>query len=473
MSKVINGKLEGTVDIKYCLGNFYKIRDYLDKNNILILFCILICAIVVLWKIIPPGQTPDELAHMYRASSLAHGNIVLKAKDGLVGDDINKGLVDYYNKFSTIPFHKEEKAWNVQGTSEIRFGDDFVYTAFPTHAVYFPLSYIPQALAIGIGEYAKMRVEKVIALARIFNAIAVFFIFYAVVKIWCIPKLVQLLLLMPLSLFQLSTVSTDGLHFALVALTTALFLNLNEKFSWKSFTWLVMLVFILATHRMNLFVLCLMPFWLAWKYRNSRKGLLFLSFLLIFSIVAWLLLVMKLVPTPREGQGMLHIFGYYIKHPFNTIGIIFNTLTNAELLSFYKSSFVGILGWLDYSVKNGFINVTYFVLLCVGILSGFGNKGFLLNFDASRLFLIFLCVLGFLSTFVLLLVQWTPFPCSTYIEGVQGRYFINLMIIMGFALVNRRDNDTSKNSLCTFVIVLYGIFSLYFTNAATLERYWG
>ena len=439
--------------------------EYSNFGYVATFFLIVICSFVVLVKTIPSGQAPDELAHMYRAVSLAHGNIFVKE-----GDNINEGLLEYYEKYSILPFHPERKAWQIKNTEDITFSDQYKFTTFVTSAVYFPLSYLPQSIAIYIGEKYNLKVKKVVFLSRLLNFVAILSILAMVVKVWKLPLLTCLILLMPISLFQMSTVASDGVHFALTALIIALFLRLEREYSNVKYNILLILIFTIVTHRMNMFFLLALPFWLAWKHEKHRPKLLVLGIILMSAVIAWLLFAIGL-SARSGGKGMVEVALYYLFNPVETIEIFYRTLTNIPLLVFYRDSFVGILGWLDYSVSSSIIYITHFIILFGMAFLLFKCRN-LFSLSHPVPFLLVLAVVGILSTFIFLLIQWTPFPCSGVIEGVQGRYFINVFIVISFA-VSYIDNKISENSmLAHYIVVFYGIYSLYATYGATLQRYW-
>ena len=212
-------------------------------GNSLIVVVLIVIAQLFLFFYIPHGQSPDEFSHITRATSLAHGNFILKADsktNQIAGEYVNKNLLEYYNKLSKIPFHYEEKYTKAlkEDIRKIRFNDEYVYKSVAGAAVYFPLSYLPQAIAIFAGEKLHLRVSGVISAARILNLIAIISLILIAARLWALPLLAGIVLLMPMCLFQMTTVSSDGLHFAMVVLIVCLFLNILNKFSKAKFLWL-------------------------------------------------------------------------------------------------------------------------------------------------------------------------------------------------------------------------------------------
>lgn len=446
-----------------------------NSNYATLLLTLLACAMLALFSWIPHGQSPDEGTHIFRAASLAHGNVLLDVRGMNAGDDINQGLIEYYSKYGSLAFHPERKAQQIKDVRNIRFGDTYEYRNISTAGLYLPLSYAPQALAIFIGEKTHMKVWKAINLARGFNLLAIAGMLFAAVKLWRMPLTACLLLLMPMTTFQMGSASSDGTHFAMTVLITSLFFSLDENFTKTKFFWLCALIFVIATHRINMAVLVLLPLWLAWKYRSRKQ--MGATVLLGIAIVAWILLAMLQIPQKQQATGMAHVALYYLSHPLDTVKIFCRTFRHTGLLHFYRDSFAGILGWLDYRVNQKFIYLTH-ALLWLGVaVSCWRNKVFC-SWKNSSVFLMTVAALSFLLTFVLLLVQWTKFPCTDVIQGVQGRYFICGFILLCFAAERKQPLSfglvigQGKIPVSHWLVMLYGVVSIYATQTATIHRYW-
>ena len=108
---------------------------------------------------------------------------------------------------------------------------------------------------------------------------------------------------------------------------------------------------------MNMFVLMVLPFWLG--VRNKSRFQIGVSLLTVFLGVAWILFAMSTIPRPDRSFGMVQIALYYLMHPVETIKAFFHTFTDIGLLKFYRDSFAGRLGWLDYCVSKGVIYLTH------------------------------------------------------------------------------------------------------------------
>src|SRR5690606_3071199 len=127
----------------------------------------------------------------------------------------------------------------------------------------------------------------------------------------------------------------------------------------------------------------------------------------------------------------------YVLHPFDFLGVLFNTLTNAQITNFYTASFFGILGWLDTSIGQRNVQILTFSFMAMGLASLATRQWRIEAF--ARISLVFISIIALLLVFFLLLITWNPHPSST-IAGVQGRYFWAPVILLGYGLTTSWSN---------------------------------
>ena len=457
--------------------NIKSYLEYTSKNcqrfnSLLILILLIICSHIFLFNYIPHGQSPDEFAHIVRASSLAHGHIILKedtVSNQNAGEFIDKSLHQYYADLSYIPFHYEKKITNEVNTSikKLRFSGDYIYCSIPTHAVYFPLSYLPQALAIFVGERFHLRIYKTIIIARILNLVSIIALLLAASYFYKLPLLGNIILLMPMSIFQFTSVSSDGLQYAILFLIISLFLNILHAFTYRKLIWMCIFIFIIVTHRFSLIVLCLLPFYLC-TIQFSKK-ILFLSLSLLICSLGWIGLVMHLCPRPDRALSSIDSLIFYLQQPITTAGYYINTLTNKFMLDFMATSFVGKLGWLDYDVNRIFIKITWLLIISISLTYIIKFRIYKKLISINTL-LICLSILSFFALLTCELIQWTTFPCDGIIQGEQGRHIILSFIILIYGLFKNKDIFIERYS--GIITLVYGIASIYFTLNSTIFRYW-
>jgi uncharacterized membrane protein len=166
------------------------------------------------------------------------------------------------------------------------------------------------------------------------------------------------LLVLPMSLFQMSSASIDGISTALAIFSVSVFLRMamdkRDAAPWLFYA-LAASVALLATSRIHLVSLLLLVLYICVQRKRPRFFLacgLVVAFVIGWTVVAMLHTVdtrVLLGATPSD------IFVYYLKNPVAFFRILFETLTSAERLRFYVQSFFGILGWWMHFSMTGSI----------------------------------------------------------------------------------------------------------------------
>ena len=140
-------------------------------------------------------------------------------------------------------------------------------------------------------------------------------------------------------------------------------MSLNDRMDKRLFFFLILMIFIIATHRFNLLLLFILPSYLSWK--NGNRWCLVSSVLAFVLAVGWVLYASISMPALRSAVSTVDIIKFYITNPISVIKALWHTAMDWGLLKFYRNSFVGTLGWLDYSVNKYFIYLTHILLCCI------------------------------------------------------------------------------------------------------------
>ena len=106
--------------------------------------------------IVPPCQTPDELAHYYRAYAVADFRWIAKKSAQSMGDELPQSLQRIAEELTgDIPFHPEHKVsvQKIRDYLSIPLDESVkIFVSFPTTALTSPLPYIPQAVGMATGK---------------------------------------------------------------------------------------------------------------------------------------------------------------------------------------------------------------------------------------------------------------------------------------------------------------------------------
>jgi len=184
----------------------------------------------------PPGLNPDEPAHVYRAYQVAHGGLVAQEAEGIAGihDGDPGGYIPtaWPKLFADAHFTRgfeddtsfRDLDWSALGS--IHEDGSTAWQTFTNTVQYPPVAYVPQALAIRVGEALDLGVLAQLELGRAFGLLAVAGILFAAIRLTPVGRLAFFAVaLLPSVVGQAASFSADGVTIALCFLATALVLR--------------------------------------------------------------------------------------------------------------------------------------------------------------------------------------------------------------------------------------------------------
>lgn len=429
------------------------------------------------WVLIvkPPFGSPDELNHTARAYGILNGYMLLKP----VGDDGTSGTYVDQTLFDAVKIYRDEIADSgdvrsfksgIDKMKELKWSGHDTAIQIPNVTFYAPLVYFPQSLAYAFGKIFDINFYDTYLISNYLTFAVCIVLLFVAYFIYPIPPLAMFFLTVPMMAYQLMSPTIDGISVALTVVALSILFKLEKNPQTEKYLSLLIVmsvcIFASAGSRANLLLMSFIPLWL--YYSNKKKSNLLLFILLMISTFGWTIFNIVTVHDSAMGRHPGHsnfeLIIYYITHPVELVSVIFNTLTNTGLVTGYYHSFIGVLGSLDAPIKDNQRNVFTISMLLVFIssliLRGSNRTG------KFELFIILLALSGALLIFPALLVQWTPFP-ATYIDGVQGRYFIIPAIIFGYAFSVNPKHQWKY----VFLILLLAVFSTYTVHSSMTHRY--
>jgi uncharacterized membrane protein len=433
---------------------------------------LLVCSFFVS-LLVPPSQSPDEGAHIARAYLLSKGHIKLDQESGIFGGRVDSALYDYLAlHFSDLVVKKEGRVSGEKTAiaQSIVWSGHRVFTPAHGAAPYFPLLYAPQALALASGEALNLTVDTSYRLARLASLIAACLILWFAFSIHPPPPAAIALLLIPMSVFQLSSASLDGVANAVAILAISCFMRLTLD-GQNSKPWLLYLLslslFAVTSCRAQLLPLLILVF-AGYGYTRDKKYLIS-GVSLVILVGLWMIIsVQGGNMSPRAGLPTGQVIGFYLADPLALIMVLVRTITDPSLLRFYAESFLGILGSLDIPLPSH----VYLILVGLLALSLLSSASWKIGpSDRSVGLVLAAGAIGSIAlTFLALLFTWTPHPAHI-VDGVQGRYALIPAIMLVYA-VSPRLYSGWRAYLSTLALVVLGLFSVAASSKVLLERYY-
>ncbi|MDZ7880747.1 MAG: DUF2142 domain-containing protein [Saprospiraceae bacterium] len=248
--------------------------------------------------IVPPFQVADEFNHFYRAWQVSDGILLgVRTADNRLGGDLPVSVAKITQVFRSLPFQPNNRIKSniiFHNLSVPLEADKQIFVDFSNTAIYAPMAYAPQVVAISIGKFLKMPPLSIFYFARFLTLLFWLSMVYAALRLMPIKRtLFSALALLPSSLFINASASGDVLTNACSFFVIALFVKMiTEKKRLPQnilLTRLGLIFFIsgiISLNKLAYFPLVFLIFLIDKHHFNGLKNKLIVAFVLIFSNLA-------------------------------------------------------------------------------------------------------------------------------------------------------------------------------------------
>jgi len=446
--------------------NIIKYKKQVEK-----LFLTFMIPIGIMFVVLfPVGFAPDEDSHMYKAYDLSCGNFITP-----LGED-NKGDIYVPQKMVEIIESISKKDKNIYSVTHEYMQKETDYNqTVPVQTIaktYSIVNYLTSGLTFFIARAFNINILLAAYIAKLVNFIMFIIVGYYCIKVIPFGKLLlSIYMFIPMIIQQACSLSAD----AIINCLAILFITYNLKLLYqeKDISVKQRIIYNLIAISLSLckyvyFPLVFMSLLLIRNKNISKKNRNTLIIVSIFtSILAtalWYLFSQKYIDV-REYIKINEIkpfeqLAFILKNPFNYIQIIWDTFEkNGE---FYLLTFVGSeLGCLDINIPK--INIL--IMLLGLVLLPFLEKNNLSFERKQKVLIILIFVILILLIMTGLYMTWTSVG-GEIINGVQGRYFIPVFILILLSMIKKGENIKMKNIelkyfIIYFVINIISLFVIY------------
>ena len=375
-------------------------------------------------------RVPDEEGHFFRAFEVSEGHPVSEFQP-----DFSAGGREL--PFTGVDLKLLETNWDsFSENKNMTLSKDRAFITFSNLALYAPVSYIPQAAGIFAARHLHLGVAGIAYAGRLANWLCItLLLFFAVRLIPSGKEIILLISMMPMNLFEAFSLSPDGMVVAVSIFMLSFVLYLRHVKKGR-ITWIEMLLLFGSAVLIGLYKIVYLPFCLTCFLvpeerfgKRSRK----IAFLLVTILTAaglnlgWLMICRRFLVT--LGTDAARQLGYIFAHPFYYLVTIMRTFFQAA--GWWTSTMVGSsLGELNIITVEIFVFL-YFVLLGIRF---YPHKDRSVRPERGTAWVMGMVLFSIMIlTFTSLYLQWTPAYQFT-IEGIQGRYFISLLLPLYFVL---------------------------------------
>jgi uncharacterized membrane protein len=393
----------------------------------------------------PPFEVPDEQNHFWRALAVGRGKLL--SAHGLDSIPVGKSTQTFVWVISRAE-PREALAQKLHIVASIPYdgtsGGTVRYAAW-----YTPLPYAAAALVAAL----PMRPVAVFYGGRIANLIVAVLLIAMAIRI--APQYGSIFAaaaLLPMSLYELASLSADAVTIALAFLFTALLLAAPRR------PWVIALSgFALALCKPAYFLIALLAFVmpLRWRQRMAIVGATALGTLLSF-LAAGRGAYNARVGLPVDAGAQLRCIGSDPMH-FARV-MLHDVATNGR---FYIEEMIGRFGANELKLSPFVITIEILLLLGVAITCGAALRA---RVRITALAIVVMTITGILLSQYLI---WSV-VCGDALEGVQGRYFLEILPLFLAAIALPRIRLRMSPWIVIGVTTICNVMALL----TLVRRYW-
>ena len=323
--------------------------------------------------IVPPLQVPDEGDHWFRAWALTDGQLTADRQGMITLPGVFARTVDLYVRFESIG---RGVPVSLEGQAGFSGYEDLFNSPGPSGTVrvasrvlnYGPVGYLPQAVGVGLGRLVGAPPLTCFYLARLGNLFAALALLFFAIRLAPFGKqLFVLLALLPMTMFELASVSCDALTISGAMFFTSLLLWASRRPTLRRVDVAVVLAAsaLLLNVKPGYWALVLLVLLIRPAQLGGRTRYMAFVAANALVVVGVFLVVFLLTATDARVQavGGPHAqLLFILNQPLSFLGILWSNLQNNLLTWTFES--IGRLGWLTIALPLRF----YLFVLVAGLV---------------------------------------------------------------------------------------------------------
>lgn len=390
----------------------------------------------------PPFQGSDEAVHYMRAYHVSEGGLVIEKSPesniygGYLTSEIGK-LIKTVDSPSvkTYPNLKYD-IYNIARAKNIDETSNKVFYDFTSTANYPPVAYAGSVISLIISQIIELPLIAGFYLARLGNLLLWLLLIYFSIKIIPFKKWAVVLIgLLPMMLFQASTINGDVMTVGSIVLLSAYILRLansNNILIKKDYSIITLLltVMLLTKPVMVVFlpIVLLAPLKLYGKGAIRCLRLALMTGIPLLTFLVWHRVSsgVDLSSTFFNQQDPSKQLAFIIDAPHSFMNVLVNTYFYTWG-DYVHRSFIGVFGWAD-TMPGVWVTVLGFITLGIIFLTEKHKKN-TYNPQAWKKIMVILAGVGYwIGVNLSLYLYYSPVGFKI-VHGLQGRYFIPLLVL--------------------------------------------
>ena len=439
---------------------FFFLYKYIKKKKLEIskIYVILaFCFLPFYLFAFPQAQIPDEFGDYNRSLEISMGYLTSEYK----GEKLGAGR-ELSTNIEKV-FSNNAKYKDTLNVMDITLNKKSRFYDFANKSLYSFPCYIPQVLGITLGRIINIPIMGQIYLGRVFNYLLFVLLGYFSIKYLPAKKeLALFIFLLPITLQEAISLSPDAITIGVSSLFVSMILafryNKDKMLSKKELFFLALLAIILSLCKIVYLPICFLLFLLPSSCFKSKKHK-YIYTIFIISIATILNLIwldissLYLNAFHHRSNSSLQL-EYIISNPLKYLATFINTL-DVYLVNYLVTMVGGQLGPLTINTSTPIVIITLIILFYL-IVSN--NKKYFLNIK-ERVFMIIIVLIVVALVFTSIYMQWNSVE-NKIIEGIQGRYFIPLLLLLAGAFMSNKKNDMKLNNNLVLFIICANVMAL-------------
>ena len=448
----------------------YFINKKLSDNKIKLEYVYLIVAFILglgFLIFLPPQRVPDARSDYLRSLEVSKFHFVTPMQDGQGGDYYPKNVQKVYR----LAYIKDTKYKDYKEISDLKLDGAQSFFTYSNKAMYLFLTYLPQAFGVGVGRALHLSIYYQSLLGKLCNYL--FFMLLIFLSIKFIPfkkELVMFIALMPITIQEAISLAPDSMTMGVsICFISFLiyFMNRKQIMDIKEKVFLLILAILLSACKIVYVPLCLLAFFLPNEcFANKKRKYIYCIILCGLSLLinlSWLVKASEYLAGYQEKTNSLEQLKFLLKYPVNYFVVMFTTV-DYYLLSWIKQLFGLSIGIYDIKSSPLILVSSMYLLIYYVVHHCNSKKEYLLSIG-KKIFTIFIIVCTIVLIFTSLYIEWTPLQAS-HIDGIQGRYFIPLILVTAMIFMNKNNkkenidyrNLITYSFMCNIVVFISIIF---------------
>lgn len=406
-----------------------------------------------------PGAIPDEKSDFCRTIEITEGNLTSKmTKSSGAGRELSTNIDKIYKVYNSYQDIKEVK--------KLKLNSKKHFISFANKSLYSFVCYIPQAIGMFIGKILNVPLIWLLILGKLFNYIFFVSLIYLSIKYIPIKKeLVFFLALLPEVMQEASSISPDAMTIAtaIALVSFVLYFRHGTKQMLKNsqLVFLAILAILLSLCKIVYLPLCLFLFFIPTERFGSKKKKYIYTIAIcgiatVLNLI-WLSISSKYLASFIVRSDSKAQLAYIIENPIRYGMIIFKTIDT--FLYNYLLVMVGGALSLNNIATPSILFFAALIILYNLITKEKDSKDPLFNIK-ERIIIVGTVLITILLIFTSIYMQWNSVG-NTIVDGIQGRYFIPLLLPIAYCFINKNEKEKKQNNnLLTYFCLFFNICGL-------------